>query len=109
MQIEAVQEWEGYVVEVDDEAFVARLVDLRAGATCAGEEAVIPFTEINPEDAARMRIGSIFRWVVGYTPSPDGVRNRVSQIVFPETPKVTRADLEEDKAWARKIARSFAS
>ena len=109
MQIEALQEWEGYVVAMDDEAFVARLVDLTAGATYAGEEAVIPFTEINPEDAARMRIGSIFRWVIGYAHSPNGTRNRVSHIVFPDAPTVTKEGLEEGKAWARRIAQSFAS
>ena len=109
MQIEPLQEWEGYVVAMDDEAFVARLVDLTACATYAGEEAVIPFSEVSAEDAARMRIGSIFRWVIGYAPSPDGTRNRVSQIVFPDAPRVTKADLEKSKAWARKIAQSFAS
>ena len=107
MQIEAVQEWEGYVVAMGDKAFVAHLVDLTAGATYAEEEAIIPFVEVSAEDAARMRIGSIFRWVIGYERSPDGTRDRVSQIVFRDTPRMTKADFEEGKAWARKIVQSF--
>lgn len=107
MQIEAVQEWEGYVIAMDDEAFVAHLVDLTAGATYAEEEAIIPFAEVSAEDAARMRIGSIFRWVIGYTRSPASTTNRVSQIVFRDTPRMTKADFEEGKAWARKIVQPF--
>ena len=107
MRIEPVQEWEGYVVAMDDEAFVAHLVDLTAGATYAEEEATIPLVEVSDEDAARMRIGSIFRWIIGYAPSPDGTRNRVSQIVFSDAPRMTKLDFEEGKAWARNIAQSF--
>ena len=107
MQIEPVQEWEGHVVAMDNEAFVAHLVDLTAGGTYAEEEAIIPYTEVSAEDAGRMRIGAIFRWTIGYEWSPDGTRNCVSRIVFPDAPRMTRADLEEGQAWARKIARSF--
>lgn len=108
MQIEPVQEWEGYVVAMDDKVFMAYLVDLTAGATYAGEEATIPLGEVSDEDAARMCIGSIFRWVIGYERSPDGTRNRVSQIVFRDTLRMTKAeDFEEGKAWARKIVQSF--
>ena len=71
-------------VAMDDQALVAPLVHLMAGATYAGEEAVIPFSDVSAEDAAKTRIGSIFRWVIGYGHSPDGTRNRTSQIVFPE-------------------------
>ena len=107
MQIEPVQEWEGYVVAMDDKVFVAHLIDLTAGATYAGEEATIPLVEISDEDAARMCIGSIFRWVIGYTRSPSGAEERVSQIVFRDAPRMTKADFEEGKAWARKIVQSF--
>lgn len=107
MQIEAVQEWEGYVVAMDDKAFVAHLVDLTADATYAGEEAIIPMVEVSAEDAARMRIGSIFRWVIGYECSPSGTKNRVSRIAFRDAPRMTKADFEKGKAWAREIVRSF--
>ena len=109
MQIEPVQEWEGHVVAMEAEAFVAHLVDLRAGGTYAEEEAIIPYAEVSAVDAARMRIGAIFRWTIGYEWSPDGTRNRVSRIVFPDVPRMTKADLDEGKAWARKVVQSFHS
>lgn len=92
---------------MDDKTFVAHLTDLTAGVTYAEEEAIIPFVEVPAEDAVKMPIGTIFRWVIGYECPPDGTRNHMSQIVFRETPKMTKADFEEGKAWTRKIAQSF--
>ena len=86
MQIEPVQEWQGHVVAMEAEAFVAHLVDLTAGGTYAEAEAIIPYTEVSAEDAGKMRIGAIFRWAIGYECSSDGTRNRVSRIVNPDAP-----------------------
>ena len=60
------QEWEGYVTEIKDTEFAARLTDLTSGAKYAGEEACIPLEEISDDDADKMQVGSIFRWVIGY-------------------------------------------
>ena len=46
----ALQEWEGYVVDVGAADFVARLVDLTAGSSHEEEEAVIPLTELSDTD-----------------------------------------------------------
>ena len=98
------QEWEGYVVEIGDEDFTARLVDLTANHSYESEEATIPFAEISERDAAGMTAGSIFRWVIGYERSAEGTRKRVSQIVFRDLPRMTESDLVTGKAWAEKIA-----
>lgn len=103
----ALQEWEGYVVEVGAADFVARLVDLTASSSHEQEEAVIPLTEISDADAERMRSGSIFRWVIGYERSASGTKKRVSQIVFRDLPRMTRADLREGRGWARETMRSL--
>ena len=100
----ALQEWEGYVVDFDDEEFVARLVDLTAGRTHESEEAIIPMVEISEYDASRMVVGSIFRWVIGYERSPEGTRTRVSRIVFRDLPRVTETDLRHGEEWARKVS-----
>ena len=68
----ALQEWEGYVVEMRATDFVAHLTDLTAGASHEQEEAIIPLTELSDHDAARMTTGSVFRWVIGYERSPAG-------------------------------------
>ena len=103
----ALQEWEGHVVEIGDEEFTARLVDITVGASHEQEEAVIPISEISDGDAAKMREGSIFRWVIGYERSATGTKKRVSQIVFRDLSAVTDADLRAGRAWARETMRSF--
>jgi len=103
----ALQEWEGYVVEIEDDEFVARLIDLTAGRSHETEEATIPLSEISEYDASRMVLGSIFRWVIGYERSPEGTRKRISQIVFRDLPRVTEADVREGEDWAREIAAAF--
>ena len=103
----ALQEWEGYVLDADTTHFVARLVDLTAGASQEGEEAVIPRTELSESDDVKMRIGSIFRWVIGYERSRAGTKRRVSQFVFRDLPAITQRDLREGEDWAQEMARSL--
>ena len=103
----ALQEWEGYVVDVDETDFVARLLDVTAGAVHEEEEAVIPRAELSNDDDARMRVGSIFRWVIGYERSPAGTKKRVSQIVFRDLPAITPNDLREGEDWAQEMAQSL--
>ena len=103
----ALQEWEGYVADVGETEFVARLVDLTARGSHEEEEAVIPRAELSDGDNARMRVGSIFRWVIGYERSPAGTKKRVSQIVFRDLPALTKSDLRDGESWARKMARSL--
>lgn len=105
--LHALQEWEGYVVAIDQTEFTAHLVDITAGRTVADEEAQIPLSKVSDADAARMRPGSIFRWVIGYERDPTGQKRRVSPIVFRDLPVVTRADREAGDAWADKILAAF--
>ena len=102
--LHALQEWEGRVVSIGDDAFVARLVDLTAGMAHESEEAAIPLQELSDRDAASIAIGGIFRWVIGYERSPEGARKRVSQIVFRDLPRMTEGDLHAGREWARKTA-----
>lgn len=101
----ALQEWEGYVIDIRDEDFVARLWDLTGGARREEEEATIPFAEIAERDRLTMRLGSIFRWSIGYEHTEGGTKRRVSQIVFRDLPVVTKADLDEASEWATETLR----
>ena len=105
--LHALQEWEGYVVEITGDTLDARLVDLTVGSTHEEEEAVIPLAELSEQDLATVRVGSIFRWVIGYERSPAGTKKRVSQIVFRDLPRITERDLQEGKNWARETMRAF--
>ena len=94
------QEWEGQVTEIRDDEFEARLLDLTAGDVVDREVATIPFEEVGAEDRTLMRVGSIFRWVVGFERSVGGTRRRVSQIVFLDPHRLTERDLERGREWA---------
>ena len=105
--LHALQEWEGYVIEMNSDEFVARLVDLTAGSTHEEEEAVIPQAEVSECDVATMGVGSIFRWVIGYERSPAGTKKRVSQIVFRDLPRMAERDFRDGRSWARETMRAF--
>ena len=102
-----IQEWEGYVVEIGEMEFSARLMDLTAGHSYETEEAVIPLDEISDDDHAKIREGSIFRWVIGHERFKTGTKRRVSQIVFRDLPAMTESDFSSGSEWASRIARSF--
>ena len=104
--LHALQEWEGYVVELGSGEFAARLVDLTAGSSHEQEEAIIPLDEVSESDAAKMAVGSIFRWVIGYERSPAGTKRRVSQIWFRDLPRITERDFREGREWARETLRA---
>lgn len=105
----ALQEWEGYVLSIGKEEFEARLIDMTAGGTYEGEEATIPLLEISDHDAKKLRVGAIFRWVIGYERTTGGSRRRVSQIVFRDLPAVTKSDLRDGEVWARNMFHSLNS
>ena len=95
-----IQEWEGCVTEIRGDEFVADLLDLTAGDAVEAEEAVISKDELSPEDRSRLAIGSFFWWVIGYETAVGRARKHVSQIVFPDLPPMTEADLDRGREWA---------
>ena len=101
--LHALQEWEGHVIQISKAQFTARLHDLTAGTLIDAEEANIPLSEVSQSDAAKMKVGSIFRWVIGYEIAADQPKKRVSQIVFRDLPAVTKSDLRAGEAWARRV------
>ena len=105
--LHALQEWEGYVVEIGATEFVARLIGITAGASIEEEDAIIPLVEVSPHDTATLREGTIFRWVIGFQRSPYGAKKRVSRIVFRDLPVTTKGDLAAGAAWAEHVLRSF--
>ena len=105
--LHVLQEWEGHVVEMRSDEFVARLVDLTAGSTHEEEEALIPWAAISRNEAASVDVGSIFRWVIGYERPSAGTRKRVSRIVFRDQPRMTQRDFREGRRWARETVRAF--
>lgn len=103
----ALQEWEGYVLEIGDEKFTARLLDLTADASLAEEEAEIPLSEISKNDRDQIGPGSIFRWSIGYERSLAGTKKRVSHIVFRDMPALSKLDMIAGTRWAEEILKNI--
>ena len=101
------QEWEGRVVEIENDNMVALLVDLTAGNSHESEEVVMPLAEISEHDASGIVVGSIFRWVIGYERSVKGTRRRVSRIVFRDLPRLTPSDFQKGRDWAHSVLSAF--
>lgn len=95
------QKWEGTVVEVLDEGFFARLVDL----TSAGvdEEAEFPLEEISTADRSLIAPGAVFYWNIGYFDSLSGQRTRASVIRFRRLPVWRAEELERAKQKTQSI------
>ncbi len=94
------QEWVGRVTAIHEEEFDARLRDLANGNR---EVATIDLEEIGPQDRKRVRVGSLFHWVLGYERSVSGTRSNVSRIVFLDPPRPTQRDLEAGLEWADRL------
>ena len=99
----AVQEWEGHVVEVGDETFTARLMDVTAGAETDREEADFLISDVDPSDHDLLLPGAVFRWSIGYL-RMGTTKIRGSQIVFRRLPKWQTIDVKQGRKRAQELA-----
>ena len=91
---------------IREREFCALLVDITAGAASEDEEAWIPLEEISEDDTRNLRVGGIFRWVIGYE-REHGTKRRVSHIVFRDLPALTTSDIKAGEAWAQSVLESL--
>ena len=105
--LHALQQWEGYVLQRTAAEFTARLVDLTGRGSHEQEDAVIPLAELADHEAAKVRPGAIFRWVIGYERAPRMPQKRVSVIVFRDLPVSTEIERCAGVAWALDILEAF--
>jgi len=97
-RFESLQKWRGVVLEVSDEYFLARLVDMESPAP--DEEAEILKREISDEDLQLIELGAVFYWNIGYQVDPSGQRKRASVIRFRRLPIWMPKELSDAKRWA---------
>jgi hypothetical protein len=96
----AIQRWEGYVLDVTEDSFNARLVTIVGeGPT---QEAEIPFEELEQEDRKLVEPGAVFYWSIGYLDRPSG-RLRTSLIRFRRLPAWTSHEIERARADAKEL------
>lgn len=104
----AEQEWEGEVVELCDDAFIARLHDL----TCEQprdifEEAEFSIRDISDYEIPLLKEGAIFRWSLGYYRTSTGGRSRGARLVFRRLPAWTPREIAQSQQEARKLMESI--
>lgn len=92
----ALQEWEGYVAAINGDEF-----EIVFSATRADDAGVLktslPLSDLEPDERSRLRLGSVFRWTIGYERTPAGQRKRVSRIIFRQLPQWTEQELRASK------------
>jgi len=104
-----IQEWEGYVREIRSDSITADLVDMTANRKAITDQTDIPFDELSDTDRQKLKIGSIFRWSIGYQRTTSGTKMRVSNIVFRELPRWTNKDIREAREAAARLEQYFNS
>jgi len=95
------QKWEGTVLQVLQDSFFARLVDLTNGGV--DEEAEFPVEEVSDADRSLIAPGAVFYWNIGYIDNISGQRTRASVIRFRRLPVWKPEELERAKHKAQRI------
>jgi len=100
---DVLQRFEGIVLSVQGDSFIARLIDKTNASP--EEEAEIPLAEIMPGDRELVEPGAVFYWVIGYRREEHGQVSRSSMIRFQRLPSWSPAEVER----AKKAAETFLS
>src|SRR5205809_2225967 len=90
---QVLQQWEGTVLDTEDESVVVRLRDL-ASAEAPEKRATISKDEISESDIDLVKVGAVFYWIIGYRIELYGRKSMVSTIKFRRLPSWTRRDLK---------------
>jgi hypothetical protein len=101
----AIQRWEGYVITVGEETFVARLVDLAGGLP--EEEAEFYLDDVSDGDLELVRPGNVFYWSLGYRISATRQRSKVSLLRFRRLPRWSSRDVERVKVESERLLQAF--
>ena len=87
----SLQKWEGSVIEVKTDSFVAKLVDMKNDAL--DEKADILISEVSEDDLPLVVPGAIFYWTIGYYVAKSRQRKRESVIRFRRLPEWTTDEI----------------
>jgi len=96
------QKWEGSILQVLDDSFFARLIDLTSGGS--DEEAEFPIEEVSDADRSLVEPGAVFYWNIGYIDSISGQRTRSSMIRFRRLPVWRSEELERARRRAQRLS-----
>jgi len=97
------QEWEGYVISVDERTFTANLIDKTANKSRAEEQIEFDIDDVSEDDRILITHGAIFRWSIGYQ-KQNGTKRKISEIVFRRLPAWSRAEIKKATEMALSLA-----
>jgi hypothetical protein len=96
----AIQKWEGFVIEVTEDTFIARLTPIVGEGP--DQEAEIYLDEVKPDDQSLIEPGAVFYWSIGYLDRPSA-RLRASIIRFRRLPTWTKREIETARTKAARL------
>jgi hypothetical protein len=88
------QEWEGVVEAIVDDVVTARLFDVREAVVERRDGAEIPLDLFSSSDRERLRVGSIFRWMIGIEKRGSTQLN-ISNFVVRHLPAWSKREVDE--------------
>jgi hypothetical protein len=94
------QKWEGTIVSVSKEKFLARLIDLTEDSI--EEEAEFSIEEVEPSERDFVKAGAVFYWNIGYNDRPSG-RQRTSLVRFRRLPSWSQEEISAAEAEAKRL------
>lgn len=94
------QKWEGIVLDVSNNSFIGRLIDLTHNNQ--DSEAEFSLEEVHKEDKPLINLGAIFYWTIGYK-EDRGQRIRASIVRFRRLPAWQKEEIEVAKRDAQHI------
>jgi len=97
-----IQKWKGYVLEVHEHAFTARLDDLNDLST--HEIASFSNDDVSPSDRPLISVGSVFYWSVGNYISANGQLTKQSLIRFQRLAGWSTSEVDRITDKARQLA-----
>jgi hypothetical protein len=90
------QQWEGYVLKVNEDTFTALVYD-QTNPKNDPEEVELIIEEVSLFDHPLLQDGAVFYWSIGYNDQANGQRVRSSIIRFRRVPAWSRKDLKKIK------------
>ena len=90
----SLREWEGYVVEISNDTFIAKLINIKNKSKLAKESGKFKLSLLSSDDQSELQLGSKIRWTIDMEILPSGSRQNVSKVVLMDMPEITEEVIE---------------
>ncbi len=89
-----INEWEGIVVKISNDSFIAKLKNVKSKSRLARESGKFKLYMLSSEDQSELQLESILRWSINLEILPSGQRQNVSKIILLDTPEISAEVIE---------------